>query len=252
MLLNRVILMTAAGLAVVCLPKECFCGSLNVTPMVINAELAQGKKTSGHIQVSNTGNRQITVEISREMKMPFSSQTLKNDGWLRIKQNSVTLKPGEKKNINYYLQAGKKDSGEAMAIIFLNEKVSNSPVMSRTGAVLYAKIKGTEVMDAEIETIKIQKAGAGAISVDLLIHNRSNVYICPRGKLFVNNPGGERVDDIDIPYNTLILPGQSRDIALNLSKGKTYAGNCDLEAVVDYSRDNNKILARKKVQFTAD
>ena len=84
------------------------------------------------------------------------------------------------------------------------------------------------------------------------MHNRSNVYICPRGKLFIVDSAGERVDDIDIPYNTLILPGQTREIPVSLTKGKTYADKCNLEAIVDYSRDNNKILIRKKVYFITD
>ena len=252
MFLNRLITVTAAGLAIICVTQKSFAGSLNVTPMVINTDIAPGKTVSGRIQIANTGSRRITVEISREMKMPFSSQTGKNNDWLRLKENLVNLKPGAKKNIDYSLNAGKKDAGEAMGIVFFSEKGSNTSVMSRIGAVIYAKVKGTEAMDAKIETIKIKKDGSGAVTVDLLIHNLSNVYICPRGKIFVSDPSGERIDDIDIPYNTLIPPGQLRDIPLNLSKGKTYAGNCNLEAIVDYSRGNNKILARKKVPFVTD
>lgn len=244
--------MIAAGLAIICFAQISFAGSLNVAPMVINADVARGKKVSGHFQIANTGKQKITVEISKEMKMSFPTQAVKNNDWLKLKQNKVTLKPGAKKNIDYTVSAGKKDLGEAMAIIFVNEQDANASIMTRTGVVLYAKIKGTEVMDAEIESIKMKKDGLGQVMVDLMIHNRSNVYICPRGKVFINDPSGARVDDVDIPYNTLILPGQSRDIPMYLSKGKTYASNCNLEAVVDYSRGNKKILARKEVSFTAD
>jgi len=220
--------------------------------MVINDDVAPGKKINGRILIANTGSTLMTVQISREMKIPFSSQTAKNNDWLKIKQNVVSLKPGEKKNIDYSLSAGRKDSGEAMAIIFFNEKGPDAAVNSRIGAVLYAKIKGTEIMDAEIEAIKIKKDELGAITVDLVMHNRGNVYVCPRGKLFIIDSSGERVDDIDIPYNTLILPGQTREIPVPLAKGKIYANKCNLEAVVDYSRDNNKILIRKKVSFVTD
>jgi hypothetical protein len=241
-----------AGLAIICVMQNISAGALNVTPMVINADVAPGKKISGCIQLTNSGTREIMVEISKEMKIPFSSETAKNSGWLKLKQDKVLIMPGAKKNIDYSVTGGKNERGEAMAIIFFNEKAANASVMTRTGAVLYAKIRGTEVMDAEIENIKMVKDEAGQVTVDLLIHNKSNVFICPRGKLFINNSSGERVDDIDIPYNTLILPGQSRNIPLNLSKGRTYADKCSFEAIVDYSRDNNKLLARKKVPFVTD
>ena len=149
--------MAAAILAITCAAQQVFAAALSVSPTVINDDVSPGKKINGRIQIANTGNSLMTVQISSEIKVPFSSQTAKNNDWLKLKQTVVSLKPGEKKNIDYSLSAGRKDSGEAMAIIFFNEKGPNTAVMSRIGAVLYAKIKGTEVMNAEIDDIKIKK-----------------------------------------------------------------------------------------------
>lgn len=217
------------------------CAEVRVSPTITQLYLASGEEKSDFFSVYNSGGKQISVEAQAEelLKSSEDSKSIDINAWLEVEPEKFDIGPGETKSIKYNVKIPKGQRGELRGQIFFatdTDFAGGIGIKNRFGVAVYVAIKGTEVVKAKIAEVAVSKATSkeaikdeGAdnknIKFSVIVQNKGNVHIRPKGKLLVKNREGSIVKELILPYGYPIMPnaGHAYDVIweeTGLVKGK--------------------------------
>lgn len=223
---------------------------LNVNPVVIEVVVPKEGITQT-IQVGNTGEKPIKVRIEL-------NKLHKKDGeielWFKIMPHELEINPGEIADFSYVITPLEDAEGELRCMIFLvadevGEKKSNLGI--RFGVPVYAIVKETVKLDAEVGEIKIEyNSNKKELQGIVYVKNKGNIHIRPFVDLDIQKEDGTVVNSFEIPFGQPAQVGQNRPFMFN-QRIEIHPGKYKLKASVDYGKmyGLKDYVATKEVEF---
>lgn len=229
---------------------------LALDPMVAQHSVAGGKRAKGAINVKNTGQDPVIVNVETELASGFIGNTALKENWFSVKPGQFLLAPGKSKKVKYSIKPPKEGRGEAALVIFFSENPvagANSTgsimIKARNGVTVYCGVKGTEVNSSAIEGLSASGVESGGLKIDISVKNTGNEHIIPRGRIFIKDNNNTLIDDMAVQPQASILPGASKVITVNYDKSQLAPGTYKLNAVLNCSRKAARELIQKETVF---
>lgn len=238
---------------------------LIISPFLLERQMEKGQTTDEIIDITNTSNRALPVDISVNDFFPQGlngEPVFKNAGegdsrfslssWITIKSNpKPLLNPGERTSINFSITPplNAEDGGHYGAILFTfqNSRPEGSAVAvaQKLGAIILVKL-GKAVESGEVASFKTTKSFYEYPPVDFLtiFHNTGNVHLKPRGGIVITNWFGRKADTISVnPNANNVLPQSSRQFISQWKTGFAF-GHYTAEAQLVYDQTGTVVTAK--------
>ncbi len=192
--------------------------SLVINPLRVRVSDYPGKIIKGTISLTNEKRDAIRFSIG------FTDLSLHNDNfpdWLQIDKSEFSLRPNEHGSLNYTVTIPEDASGLLLAKLSFSKLKNNQPgmIQIQTKLSIYVAVivKGTEVYDAEIQTVSITPRDLTLLEVSVL--NTGNVYVKPIGTCkIIDQISKETISEIAVNAEAIaILPGKMTKITGRLS-----------------------------------
>jgi len=214
---------------------------IGVEPTVTEISLSPGEREKGTFTVSNDGDKAIQVKVEVEDWMR-RGERIEVPSWLEVKPLEFELGPGELKKVKYKIEVPGETTGELAAMVFFGSLTSAAGgvgIKTRFGVSIYVAIKGTEIVEANIEKLDVAKYGTEdsdnyGINFGVTVGNMGNVHIRPKGKVAIEAKEGSRIKDVDIFYGLPVLPQGKRTFAANWKGGVLPPGEYKGKATISY------------------
>ncbi|MCP2521019.1 hypothetical protein NLD30_11330, partial [SCandidatus Aminicenantes bacterium Aminicenantia_JdfR_composite] len=244
--------------------------SILISPVRFIFSVSPGKLYTDAIRVRNMANAKVYVKvypsdftINEEGSLMFYDPgTIKNSvsPFIRINPTFFKLEPDEEKWVRFTVRMPKNFNGELHGMIFFQtvpsgyEKARGHQVFlsTRLGAVVYASTKGkiekkVEILDFYLkENLKKE-----SIEYSILLKNKGNVHIRPKGNLIILNSEREKVFKAKInEYASPVLREQIRIFRGEIGKDLP-PDNYRLIAEIDYGGKEN-LEAEKSINILKD
>jgi len=190
---------------------------IGVNPTVTELSLTPGKRKGGTFTVTNDGDKTISVKVEVE-DWQKRGAVVGDTSWLEVKPLEFELDPGEVREVKYKIEVPEEAKGELVAMVFFGSIApagGGVGIQTRFGVSIYVVIKGTEVVDADIERLDVVKYGDEGsdnygINFGVTVENRGNVHIRPKGKVTVEDKEGNRIKELDVFYGFPVFPEGKR------------------------------------------
>lgn len=155
----------------------------------------------------------------------FSNNRWAASSWIQISPNSLTLKPGETKNLALTVMPPQNalPGGHYAAVIYSPESGSigsatGASIQTNVGTLIYVTVPGDINQKATIQTFSAPKFSEfGPINFKATIKNSSDIHIQPVGSVTVNNWLGGKTAQLALD-NTNIFPYTTRDFQNTLER----------------------------------
>lgn len=222
--------------------------SLNASPIRVEHHIKQGQKGTDVIKLSNTGIKPVRLKVSVEdwtlaangtplfMKpagLPFSCAS-----WIGTNPVDFRIDPKQTREIRYSLACPPEvpDGGYRAAIIFSSvadakpgERTASVTIQSRLAVILYERV-GSPQVSGRLESLKTRTRRDG---VDFLLEitNSGAVFFRTKGKITVNDAGGNKVFELTAP-NDPVLQNIRRILEVPYT-GPLAKGTYSIQAVLD-------------------
>lgn len=216
----------------------------SLTPPIFELRANPGDKLSEVVSVYNNSSSDINIGVTIENLKPIgesgqiqvidddqSLPTLKE--WVSFSPKDFTLKAGETRNYQYTIQipVSAEPGGHFASLLFgttgnLADGQGGGIISQKIGSLLLLTIAGDIKEDVKINNFSTKtKAHYKQEPVDfnLLIENKGNVYVRPRGYLIITNIFGQKVSQTLIEGKN-ILPSATRKIPLQFKTKKNLFG----------------------------
>lgn len=188
----------------------------------------------------------IVVEPENWFEDVYKYGKLEIKDWIEFDSYEFDLKPKEIKKLRLRIKVPTDIKGELVAQIFFTSAVleeSGKPaerIKARVGSILYVAIKGTEIVDAEINNIAISeeyKEDERVIKVGVSVKNKGNVHIRPTGKAAIEDKAGKKLIELDVESGKPALPGQ--EIAYNAlwNNPELKSGEYKVSVTINYGKE---------------
>jgi len=213
---------------------------IGVEPPVTEINLDPGKKKAGNFTVLNDGNEAIQVKVDLEEWGTKREEVVTS--WLEVKPLEFEVAPGTAKKVKYKIDVPEEAKGELAAMVFfgsLTPAGGGVGIRTRFGVSIYVAIKGTEIVEANIEKLDVVKYGGEnsdnyGINFGVTVENVGNVHIRPKGKVAIEDKEGSRIKDVDIFYGLPVLPQGKRTFPANWKGGVLPPGEYMGKAIISY------------------
>lgn len=169
------------------------------------------------------------VQLLGREKSPYS---LKD--FIRPEVESVTLKPGQKANINVNIAIPQNaEPGGRYASVLVStgsagpsEQSSGAKSISRVGALYFIRVNGPVKEDAKLIDFKMVGGDKflyekGPFNFEILFENNGSVHLIPSGSLTIKNTFGQQVADIPM-QSFFSLPQSLRGVQLTWDPGLAF------------------------------
>jgi hypothetical protein len=214
---------------------------IGVEPTVTELSLPPGERETGTFTVLNDEDKVIRVKVELEDWMR-REEGVGVASWLEVKPIEFELAPGTAKKVKYRIDVPEEVKGELVAMVFfgsLTPAGGGVGIKTRFGVSIYVAIKGTEVVEANIEKLDVAKYGGEnsdnyGISFGVTVENVGNVHIRPKGKVLVEDREGSRIKDVDIFYGFPVLAQGKRTFAAIWKGGVLSPGEYKGKATISY------------------
>lgn len=231
---------------------------VGVSPSRIEENFSSGQTVKGFFTVSNRIDKKSLVEISlHDWDISKKGESVIREvgqikrsavKWITLEDSKVILNPGESKEISYILKVPQKVQGSYFALFtFEEKKLTNNqvgiPMVVRLGVPLYIKIKGTEMIQAEIGEIALRKEN-GVLFLDVEVENRGNVHFRPDIKVTIFKEEVQ-VDQFELVRDLPVLPGATRSFTKRLLPELAKSFQSKNRVVVEMSFNNQLLKAEK-------
>lgn len=233
--------------------------ALTVGPAKMEYSINPGDIITGNLFLMNETNSIQTfypnfekfIEINGEKQfLPKEPSELVK--WIKT-INSITLAPGEQKDVPFSINAPKNASpGGHFAVIWWStsppDAVNGAKIVIRAGILVYLRVSGEIKESARI--LNFNNGGKFyfglPIGFNLIFENTGNVYLKPKGKIKIKNLIGSIKETLTINEHELqILPESRKDfnIIWNSDGGwKNFAiGPYSAEINLKYGEGENQI-----------
>ncbi len=214
---------------------------IGVEPTVTELSLSPGKRKAGSFTVLNDEDKVIGVKVELEDWLR-RAEGIEVPSWLEVKPREFEIGPGEVRKVKYKIEVPQEVKGELVAMVFFGSLTPGGGgvgIRTRFGVSIYVAIKGTEVVEANIEKLDVAKYGGEnsdnyGISFGVTVENEGNVHIRPKGKVLVEDREGNRIKEADIFYGLPVLPQGKRTFAANWKGGVLPPGEYKGKATISY------------------
>jgi hypothetical protein len=206
---------------------------LSISPFVLERQMSRGQTLHETIEVTNTTNRTLPVDISVKdfaADGTTGQQTFFDPGqgdqtyslarWITINNSpKLVLAAGEKTQVDFSITppANAEDGGHYGAVIFSFQGApvqgSAVQVSQKIGAIILVKL-GKVNEDGLISSFKTQHAiyNAPLVTFVTRFHNTGNVHVKPRGGIGIYNMFGKKIATVLVNENANnVLPNSARD-----------------------------------------
>lgn len=214
---------------------------IGVNPTVTEISLSPGKRKAGTFTVVNDGDKATKVKVELEA-WGRKEGGVEVTSWLRIKPLKFELGSGETRKVKYKIEVPKGAKGELMAMVFFGSIAPQGGgvgIQTRFGVSIYVAIKGTEVVEANIEKLNAARYGSessenSGINFGVTVENRGNVHLRPKGKVTVEDKDGNSVKEVDIFYGFPVFPQAKRTFPAIWKGGELPPGEYKAKATISY------------------
>ncbi len=206
-----------------------------VSPLKLEAEINPGETASYSLTLFNETDKDVfltsKVEVFKPKSNGYQAEITPSFGsaylsWLTLPQDSLILKPGEKKTVPVLISIPKTANvgGYYLAIMWESKEPSankaNLGVSSRIGVLVFLRVNGevTEKMSSSgLEPLKRSVAYFNfPISFRTDLKNEGNVHLKPKGLLVIKNIFGQVVDTVPFnPDGGIILPSSEKEFLIS-------------------------------------
>jgi len=214
---------------------------IGVEPTVTELSLSPGKRKSGSFMVLNDEDKVIKVKVELE-DWPRGRETIDVGSWLEVEPREFELGSGEVKKVKYKIRVPEEAKGELAAMVFFGSLApagGGVGIRTRFGVSVYVAIKGTEVVEANIEKLDVAKYSGEdsdnyGINFGVTVGNVGNVHIRPKGKVVIEDKEGSRIKEVDIFYGLPVSPQGKRTFAAIWKRGVLPPGEYKGKATITY------------------
>jgi len=213
---------------------------IGVKPTVTEIILSPGEREKGRFTVVNDGNEAIQVKVDLENWGTKREEAVPS--WLEVKPREFELGPGEVRKVKYKIEVPQETTGELAAMVFFGSLApagGGVGIRTRFGVSIYVAIKGTEIVEANIEKLDVAKYGTEdsdnyGINFGVTVGNMGNVHIRPKGKVFIEDKEDSRIKEVDIFYGLPVLPQAKKTFAAIWKRGVLPPGEYKGKAIISY------------------
>jgi len=214
---------------------------IGVKPTVTELSLSPGKKKAGIFTVLNDGEETVKVKVELE-DWRRREEEVRVDSWLKIKPREFKLAPGKVRKVKYKIKVPEEAEGEMVAMVFFGSLApagGGVGIKTRFGVSIYVAIKGTEVVEANIEKFDVTKyAGEDSdnygINFGVTVENMGNVHIRPKGKVIIDDKEGNRIKEVNISHGFPVFPQAKRAFPAIWKRGVLPPGEYKAKATIYY------------------
>ncbi len=214
---------------------------IGVKPTVTELSLSAGRKKAGIFKVLNDGDKTVKVKVELE-DWGRKKEEIRVDSWLKIKPREFELAPGKARRVKYKIEVPEEAEGEMVAMVFFGSLApagGGVGIKTRFGVSIYVAVKGTEVVEANIEKFDVTKyAGEDSdnygINFGVTVENMGNVHIRPKGKVAIDDKEGNRIKEVDISHGFPVFPQGKRAFPAIWKRGVLRPGEYKAKATINY------------------
>lgn len=226
-----------------------------VEPVRQEIKVASGGEVQGSYFVYNVGKEPTHITVApRDWFVLEENKGLKIDSWLRITPQELDLEPGERKEVKYEVAVPAGAIGELVAMIsFIPRAEEESTINVVFSVSLYVMIEGTEILKGEISKVDIrrwEREGSSDLRLAVLVENRGNVHLRPKGKIVVEDRKGNEIKEIELTYGWPVYPGREHAYFGDWQGARLKSGEYKAIATVDYGDPEN--ILTKGISFKVD
>ena len=229
--------------------------SMSVGPLTVKLQATSGETASSTLNVTNTGEEEIEVDIRLVdwMRTPEGNLQFLAPGsterscanWLTYSPTGLTLNPGEKTQVSVNIDVPNEAKGDHWAMLLVTEKPKavddEEQEVSTRVTVNYAvkivqKDPQNNKKNAKITNIKVTKKSP--ISLSIIYENSGPTHLQSSGTVEIRNIRGETIKEYEIEEFPT-LPGEEHKIEVtdNKNPDPLEPGTYYAVVVMDYGGD---------------
>lgn len=193
--------------------------ALHVSPSYQFLQVKPGEKVKSKFLVTNNDTSTQTITVSsKDWFILDDNKKISVDQWILFNKNkSITLKPGQSKEVEFSVKAPKEAVGELVGMLSFavvpNEHSMVNQVMS---VAVYGAIEGTENFKAELAGIMLSPS-TGTLRVGVSVENKGNVHVRPTGIVKILDSTGKIYANIILEQGRPAYPGRKESYYGNAS-----------------------------------
>ena len=142
--------------------------ALQLKPLSVRLHDYPGEVIEGSIEVGNEKDKPIDLFVELVDESVTKEQF---PNWLSIDKTEIRLKPQERTTINYKASIPEKSAGLFISKLSFSELNPKAPgmvqIITKLSMFITAIVKGTEIYQAEIETIKLSPSSPKKLLVSV-------------------------------------------------------------------------------------
>jgi len=219
----------------------CFClftrpvHAFTVAPVLFDTTIEPGASIQGSVQATNDTkdvrtyyvNVQNFVPLGEEGQQTFlpESDTSGLAGWISADASSMTLRPGESRELHWVLHppTDAEPGGHYAALFFstvssTERTAASVGVGAKTGVLFLVNVTGNIHEQASVDSFTVPSniIDHKPIGLELRVRNEGSVHVIPQGSVIIQNIFGSRVSEIALnPTESRVLPSSIRRIDLS-------------------------------------
>lgn len=223
---------------------------MGISPVRVETSAEIGKETTGYFQVRNTGENPVNVSISFE---DWLGKGIEPGTWIKFEPENFSIGPKETREVRYIINMPEGASGEYAIRVFFSGREEGAFVGTGLGVHIYAMVKGTEKIEAEIKEFTVKYDPSEGISGSVLIENKGNVHIRPITVISVLDMEDRQIINFSVPSDNPVHVMSSRAYSFNNKVPGLVDGRYKVIARTDYgSLYKRDIKAIKETELVVE
>lgn len=227
--------------------------AFNINPYRVEMTLPTGEHREGTFTVANPSDAPIKIKITVEdwSSLQEGRTVVRGEGsslsWLKLNPVKLTLEPHQSETVRYTVQLPDGETGGRAAMIYFatvpEAGAKGISIVNRVGTALYAIAEGTEIIQGEIDTIRIKRTKPSFMA-EVAVKNLGNIHIRPGGRIVITKKAEEI---LTIPFNEPGFPvfPEQRYIFETRRKEELDPGTYSLELIMEFGEEE----LRKTLEF---
>lgn len=238
--------------------------NMTVVPPTVDRIMNPGETAEGVLKIVNDSAAPLTFTVSVQdfvvedtkgtpTLLPVATLEKKYSAaaWIGVTPQTVTVKPNERKELNYYIQipSDARPGGHYAAVVFtpntvLNVDTTGTAVQTTIGTLFLLRVKGNITEKAEVSSFKTPWFHEyGPIKIQTQIKNFGDLHIRPAGVITLRNMLGMKSAMVKLDEHN-VFPGAARDFE-NMVGKKFMFGRYTATLVATFGVNNQYQLTQR-------
>jgi hypothetical protein len=252
------------ALVALLLPSASFAQeAVRIEPAIVEERVDPGQVFRSQLRVSNNSSetrtysllvRDISDMVGNVPVFASPGEVLETgvSAWVKLSVPSVTVKPGEQREIPYTVTVPKDAfPGSHLGGVFLALQ-SNRPsetgagVGYQVGSILIFRLSGNADETARIREFKVDRNiySRPEVNFSIKVENQGNVLVRPRGPIEIQNMFGKVAGKLTMNDEALsVFPGRDRDFSVMWKSDELAFGRYQAVVSLAYGEDTRKTIS---------